>query len=169
MKKLVLMRHGHSPLDGATDFERRLDEEGRAAVRAVAEMLKRAGCRPDLMLASAAHRTAETASILIEVLDIDERRSLDELYLAGAERVLEHLERESSAREAELARGVDTIIVVGHNPGLSNLASELSDEAVGLAPADVIELDFEVEDWALLASGPSPAVRYHRARLHGGR
>ena len=62
MQRLILMRHGEAerPHPGLEDFDRALDEEGRAESRRMGKALSEAGLQPDLALVSAARRTLET-------------------------------------------------------------------------------------------------------------
>ena len=59
MRRLILMRHGEAerPHAGVDDFDRSLDEAGRAESRRMGRALAEAGLAPDLALVSAARRT----------------------------------------------------------------------------------------------------------------
>ena len=131
MERLILLRHGKAEPDSASgdDFDRRLSPRG---VRESAEMgvsLADMGFRPDLALVSPAARTRETWEAAQDSFPGAEVRYHDELYHADADVI---------RRTAEGADGeAGTVMVVGHNPGLQELAVALLTEGGG--PAGLIQ------------------------------
>ncbi|MFM8375296.1 MAG: SixA phosphatase family protein [Phenylobacterium sp.] len=126
MDRLILLRHGEAEAGSETggDFGRRLTARGREASAAVASALADVGLIPDLALVSAAVRTRETWAAMSGLLPGCEVRFEDALYLAEA------TEMQRQLREAGAA-GV--VLLVGHNPGLQELAESLMVEASGPA------------------------------------
>ena len=124
MDRLILLRHGEAEAGSETggDFGRRLTARGREASAAVASALADIGLIPDLALVSAAVRTRETWAAMSGLLPGCEVRFEDALYLA------EPPEMQRQLREAGAA-GV--VLLVGHNPGLQELAEALMVEASG--------------------------------------
>jgi phosphohistidine phosphatase len=124
MKRLILMRHGEAerPQPGLEDFDRALDDEGRAESRRMGKALAEAGLTPDLALVSAARRTLETwagaASAFTGDVAIEQRRGL---YAASAVTI--------AATVAEAADRAEVIMVVGHNPGIHQYAVHLAQQA----------------------------------------
>jgi phosphohistidine phosphatase len=142
MKTLVLVRHGHAQ-QTADDATRPLSPEGRAAVRKRAPQL--IATPPDRVLCSPAVRTRQTAEVLLQTLSRDVPVLLpDALYLAEVGRLLE-LIRNTPAE-------VETLWIVGHNPGLSDLGTLLLRESVALDTADVVALS--VSGWQSLEAAP---------------
>lgn len=129
MDRLILLRHGEAEAGSETggDFGRRLTGRGREASAAVASALADVGLIPDLALVSAAVRTRETWAAMSGLLPGCEVRFEEGLYLAEAQ------EMQRLARRADAA-GV--VLVVGHNPGLQELAEALLVEASG--PSDTL-------------------------------
>ena len=84
--------------------------------------MTRLGLAPDLVLISTARRTMETAAALEPWPDTPLIDSLDSLYLASADTLLHTLQ--------EVPETVRSVLVVGHNPGLHELAMNL----VGATP-----------------------------------
>lgn len=119
MQRLILFRHGDARRDSESgdDFDRRLSTEGREETARVAAALADMGLAPDIALVSAAVRTRETWSVLSEAFPKARARFEDELYLAEPDRV----------RQAAEKAGEDcgALMVVGHNPGLQELALAL--------------------------------------------
>lgn len=121
---LLLLRHAEAQVAGAdlADFDRVLTERGRDQVREAARRLIGADLHPDLLLVSPAARTRETAEILQLALGSAVRMLLPaQLYLAEAPVLL------STLRGCD--DGAQTVLVVGHNPGLSDLAGQLAQSA----------------------------------------
>jgi phosphohistidine phosphatase len=116
--QFIIVRHAHAewPNHHGPDFERPLTDRGFAEARATARAIAAAGHRPTLLLASPACRTRQTAEILAEEfqLPLDAVHYLDSFYNATA-----------ATLEAELRRAAapgQLVVLVAHNPGVSNLA-----------------------------------------------
>lgn len=121
MKRLLLLRHAksswHDP--SLTDFERPLNRRGRAAARAIGDYLARKDLLPDLMLCSAAQRTRETLAFIQDRLDKDIPASIEKgLYDASPAEIARIVEK--------AAHKANTVMVIGHNTGLEELAWHLS-------------------------------------------
>lgn len=148
-------------MEGPRDFDRRLDDSGRAGVSRIARVLRENGHKPDLLLASASARTAETARIVAEELEIADRRSLDTLYLAGSKRLIEVLE--SEARQGE--DDARSVIMIAHNPGLSDFGTDLDpNRGVALSPGDAAVFGLDTNDWRLVSAGVVATRALYRAR-----
>jgi phosphohistidine phosphatase len=80
--------------------------------------MRDAGWRPGLVLFSTAMRTRQTAAMALMVLPADRLAGEDGLYLADA--------RALRARVAAIDPAVDAAMIVGHNPGLEDLARSLA-------------------------------------------
>lgn len=118
MRQLVLLRHAKAAADSDTgqDFDRSLAARGREDAPVVARALADAGANPELVLVSAARRTRETWELVSAAFPGVEARFLEELYDATAETLLHLVEHASVAR----------LMIVGHNPGLQELAIRLA-------------------------------------------
>jgi phosphohistidine phosphatase len=123
--RLLLIRHAKSSWDDPSlpDRERPLTKRGRKAAERVAAHLRQAGHRPDLVLCSPSIRTRETLERL--ALGAVDAVVEDGLYGANEDDLL--------ARLREVPEGAGTVAVIGHNPGMQDLAIELvgSDAAAG--------------------------------------
>lgn len=119
MQRLILMRHGKAERarGGMEDVDRGLTERGAEDSTIIAGVLKSQGLVPDRALVSEARRTQETWAAASRWFPDAETVVLPDLYLADAVRILAVTER--GAGQA------DTVIVVGHNPGLHELALRL--------------------------------------------
>jgi phosphohistidine phosphatase len=130
MDRLILLRHGKAEPESASgeDFDRRLAPRGQAESREMAARLAEMGFAPDLALVSTAMRTRETWAEAELHFPKAKARFEDELYHADSGAV-----RHAAARAAASA---GTVMIVGHNPGLQELAVRLLTE--GAAPASLI-------------------------------
>jgi phosphohistidine phosphatase len=101
------------------DFERVLTRRGTSEAREMAARLMRRDLVPDLILASPAERSWATATIVAGICELDGKQvsAVRELYLATPETIWRVL----TSRDL----GVGHVLVCGHNPGLSRIASRL--------------------------------------------
>jgi phosphohistidine phosphatase len=119
MKRLLLLRHASAePADAGTeDIDRHLSARGRAEALDAADRIARAGLRCDALLVSPALRTRETATIVAAELDLPLRLTIEpELYPGDPAALLRSLSR--------CPAGFATVMIVGHNPGISELAQQ---------------------------------------------
>ena len=151
MKRLILMRHAKSDWSrGMVDHERPLNKRGQASAAALGDWLRRQDLLPDQALCSTATRTRETLERL--GLDIPTRYE-ERLYHAGPVAMLKCL----SEAEGE------TVLVVGHNPGIGAFAQEVLADPVGHARfADyptgaTLVAEFDISDWSELREGTGTA------------
>jgi phosphohistidine phosphatase len=133
MRRLILFRHAKTEErpTGVQDFDRRLVERGCADAVLMGKVLADAGMVPDVALVSPAARSRETwelASPAFPKACMEFRKGL---YDATAEEVAAEIIRDTDAAE--------TVMVVGHNPSLQELAVNLLDENGGSA-ADIERL-----------------------------
>jgi phosphohistidine phosphatase len=114
-----LLRHGKAQsIDScAEDYERALTRRGTIDAQKMAERIVRRGLIPDLILVSPAERAWATAEIIASACEIDDKQvqCARELYLGTREATWRLLAK----RDA----GLTHIMICGHNPGLSELAS----------------------------------------------
>ena len=117
--RLMLLRHAKSehPAD-VSDHERPLSDRGRRDSLAIGRYIQDAGLAPRRAVVSTARRAQETWDLVRGMFDIDVAWcSSDRIYDASAETLLE-IVRDSDA-------GVRKLLLVGHNPGLHELALRL--------------------------------------------
>ena len=141
-RRLILMRHGHAE-ENRDDYPRVLSERGRAAARRSGEELAQAGLVPGHILTSSAPRALETAEIVAQSSGYQGAIQQDRaLYLAAASRYRSALQ--------ELPAQLSSVLLVGHNPSLSELAQELGRRRGDLAPAEYESLALDLLDWSEL-------------------
>jgi phosphohistidine phosphatase len=162
MKMLHLLRHAKSSTkEGDDDYDRPLSGRGRKAARRVGKALSAKLGAIDLVLCSSARRTRETLSLVLDAFSPAPRTSIEDgLYLASREKLMARLGR-VDARDAN-------VLLIGHNPGLHELAVALADEhspafralASGKFPTAAC-VSFRVPaDWSVLGSSRYELISY---------
>jgi phosphohistidine phosphatase len=120
MKRLLLLRHAksswHDP--SLADRDRPLAPRGHKAAERIAEHLRSNGPPVDLVLCSSALRTTETLKHVGRAFGDAEMVVEDELYGATGEELLDRLRR--------VPEDVDGVALIGHNPGVQDLATGLA-------------------------------------------
>ena len=140
MKQLLLMRHAKSDWSSpaATDFDRPLNARGEQDVPRMAGLLKASGLMPQSLLASPAARARQTAEGISTVLGIKPAFNPD-LYLASLETLVETLQKQPT--------GLESIMLIGHNPGMAELFGLLGGGSSRLPTAGLALIDFPSSHW----------------------
>jgi phosphohistidine phosphatase len=159
MKRLLLLRHAKAvpATEPLVDIDRPLAERGERDARRVGERLRRQQLHPTLILASPAARALRTAQLIAEAIDyardaiaVDRR-----LYLAEAAATVDIIAAQSHATK--------TLILVGHNPGLTELVHRLlpTFDVDDLPTCAVVGLDYvDAVGWHGIASAPAELCYY---------
>jgi phosphohistidine phosphatase len=145
MKILYLIRHAKSSWDDQdqTDFERPLNKRGEHDAPLMADILNKKKVEPDLIISSPAKRAFSTALIFAEKLDynLNSVKTDDRIYEVGM-RELMTLVREIDDRNK-------TVMIFGHNPGLTSFTNLLGDKFIpGMPTCSIVGLEFDVTKWA---------------------
>ena len=169
MHQLLLLRHGKSSWESPAtpDRDRPLNARGRRSAGAIGAAMRELGLTPDLILVSPARRTMETMSALEPWDDTPLIEPLDDLYLASEARLLVTLQ--------EVAEPVRTVLLIGHNPGIHELAMTLTDPRIsaeklmlgvqGGFPTGALA-EFVVNGpWSRLAGGSQILTRFLTPRM----
>ena len=157
MKRLLLLRHGKSDWNNPDqpDNERPLNARGQRAAALMGAYLRQRDLIPELILSSPAVRTRETAHRVVSALQAEV--ALDfraELYLAEPKTIIEVVRAAPDT--------ADTLLVIGHNPGMQLAALKLSagdsagrrDEIEDKFPtAALAVIEFDVDGWAEAKAG----------------
>jgi len=157
VKRLTLVRHAHAETRAeGGDFYRALSNHGRSEVIRTAAALGTGLPLPDLILASDARRTRETAHLLHESLkSVAAIETSKALYHASSSTLLERVQGTSNS--------ITHLMLVGHNPGISDLALgfarqfERHADFGGFPTAGWCSVTFDTDDWSSISS-PCDAV-----------
>jgi phosphohistidine phosphatase len=145
--RLILMRHGEAATSGpAGDHSRPLTTHGMWEAGNVGRQLSHLGWVPQWAATSNAARAIQTWEQVSHSLPATPHAADGELYLAGLETI--------AGVALLLPDGVDTLLIVGHNPGLQDAASSLSGMSVGLRTAHAALLASPARRWASAFDAP---------------
>jgi phosphohistidine phosphatase len=168
MRRLLLLRHAKTERaePGERDRDRKLTPRGESDAQLIGSYMARHVFLPDLVLVSPAMRTMQTWSHLAAAFPVPPRVTEDErIYNAGAETLAELIRESGDAR---------TLLLIGHNPGLQDLAAQLigagdidarEDLKEKLPTSGLIVIDFALDDWASLHDKAGRLARFVSPRL----
>lgn len=149
MKTLLLVRHAKASRDDPSldDRDRPLTERGQRDAPKMGKRLAKRSIKADAIISSPAARARATAELMADELGYGrDRIQYDErIYDAEPEALLEIA--------CDLDDALSTVMLVGHNPGFSELAQIFTDEIGDLPTCGVAELRFSVAHWAALDAG----------------
>ncbi|HEY6643635.1 histidine phosphatase family protein [Povalibacter sp.] len=145
MLRLTLVRHAKTEpgTSGQEDWDRLLEARGQRDAPEMARRLKDRHGKPDKIIASPAVRAITTANIMSRVLGVPASKiTQDErLYLASPKAMLDVIR--------ELGNSSQHLMVVGHNPGITEFADQLSGERSidNMPTCAVYSLEFDIAHW----------------------
>jgi phosphohistidine phosphatase len=144
MKTLTLLRHAKSSWDdsGLADHDRPLSNRGERDAPVMAQRLADFGIRPSLILSSPATRAWATAKIVAREINYPVeflQREL-KLYLANVSTLIDVISRQES--------NFNNLMLVGHNPGLTDLALHLVPGVTDNIPTcGLVSVFIHAENW----------------------
>lgn len=142
MKTLIIIRHAKSLQTFGNDKDRNLTERGHRDAAKMAQKLLEKGYKIDRIFSSTASRTAQTAEYFANANQIEpgKIKYFDKLYLAGV------LEIEESI--LWLKENVNTLAVVGHNPGVSNFVRDITGKSIeDLPTCGIAIIQLDMNNW----------------------
>ncbi len=163
MKTLTLLRHAKSSWDtpNVADKDRPLNDRGLRDAPAMAVRLQEAGVRPSLILSSPAVRAWETAKVVAQQigypLEFLQREA--DLYLASRRKLIEIIGRQDN--------GFNSVLVVAHNPGLTDLANYLiAGLTDNLPTSGIVSINLASDEWDLRQTGDNELLVYDYPKKH---
>ena len=123
------------------DEDRPLNSRGKRDAPKVGERLAKRRAKPDLILSSPATRAVTTAEIIAKKLDYKRSKIVldDRLYAVSADDLLEVIH--------QLDDKAERVMLIGHNPELTELAHRLSRKITHLSTCAVAEFTFDAKSW----------------------
>ncbi len=146
MRTLLILRHADSNLDHPelSDYDRPLNEGGRRDIRRMGRHILEHDLSPDLIITSPAKRARSTSERLMQATAIDVRVVTDDrMYGASPTTCVEVLR--------DIEPDAACVLIVGHNPGLAELASLLTGQRIEMPTAALAVLRLPIESWSTLA------------------
>ena len=148
-KKLFLMRHAKSawPDFEISDFDRPLLADGITEIKKIVQASMNDLSLLELIIASPAVRTMQTATILCDTLGLPLQRVVEniDLYLPIAVSI--------STIVKKLPKDIGIAMIISHNPGLSDFVNRYLSKQIGsMSTASIVCLRFNAETWASISS-----------------
>ncbi len=154
MKTLYLLRHAQAESDRANDVGRNLSAKGRMQAESIGKWMSENGIMPEWIISSSAKRTRLTAKVCSE--RIGYQRSIrfeDALYDAGVDRYLDII--------AALNTNYDSVMIVGHNPAISAVASMLTGVHLDMSPCMLVCVGLGIDEWESVKDADSRLKWFH--------
>ena len=146
MKTLTLVRHAKSSWSNTnlSDRKRPLNKRGKRDAPIMGKRILEHGIRPSLIVSSPATRAWTTAKIIAREISypLEFLQREDSLYLASLNEILDVIMEQDNE--------FNSLMVVGHNPGLTSAANFLSPGLThNLPTAGVVSVQVDQDDWNL--------------------
>jgi phosphohistidine phosphatase len=142
MKTLLVLRHAKSSWNDPEldDHERPLNERGRRDGPRMGKLVREYGLVPDIVISSDAVRARLTAEAVAEAARYAGELLLDpHLYLANPADIVSLLRT--------VPEKAETVMIIGHNPGLEELVEQLTGERQDLPTAALAHIVLEIDQW----------------------
>lgn len=146
MKTLTIVRHAKSSWKDSnlSDRKRPLNRRGERDAPLMGKRIVEHGIRPSLIISSPATRAWTTAKIIATEIayPIEFLQREDDLYLASLNDILDVIAAQDN--------GFNHLMVVGHNPGLTDVANFLSPGLThNLPTAGIVSVQIDQDNWDL--------------------
>jgi phosphohistidine phosphatase len=142
MKTLLVLRHAKSSWSDPAldDHERPLNKRGRRDAPRMGKLVRKHGLIPDIVICSDAVRARLTAEAVAEAARYPGKILLDQqLYMASPADIFSLLRR--------MRENAETVMIVGHNPGLEELVAQLTGEQQDLPTAALAHIVLPIDQW----------------------
>jgi phosphohistidine phosphatase len=154
MKTLLLLRHAKSSRDDPhlEDHARPLNARGKEAAKQIGRLIRDEKLVPDRMISSTAVRARKTAAKAAKSCGYDKAIELSEaIYLAkpAAHRTVLN----------DVPDHCDSVLVVGHNPGISEFLHQLTDSGEEMPTAALAVIELPIESWSTLSADTRGSLR----------
>jgi len=159
MLKLFILRHGKAvkPDILVNDFNRKLNKKGTAQVNQIGYILQNTNQMIPEIISSGAKRTEETAEIMRYYLEAPTIQFEDNLYLASRKKIQAYLQNNATEK---------TVLLVGHNFGLSDFANYLTGTELLLSTAMLVQINFNFDDWKMLSGSTGTIAQIIEPKVH---
>jgi phosphohistidine phosphatase len=159
MLRLHLLRHAKTEISSPTgeDFDRELMIKGIIQANMTGLFFQINAIEPKKILCSSAKRTVQTLDIVRHSFPVAPVHLDAKLYLADRESLLEQIWKQKNSND---------MLLIGHNEGISNLASYLSGEDINLKTCAYVCVSFPFEHWNEISHGTGTIDLKYRPLAH---
>lgn len=156
--KLHLIRHAKTEPFAASgkDFDRALLPKGVVQSNALGVYLEIHLTETVEVFCSSAKRTRQTFAILDNYLKVSKKTYLDDLYLCDREQFLALIWKLNHKND---------LVIIGHNDGISQFASYLTDEYIHMKTSAYVCLEFKLDSWKEVSMGTATLLAHYRPQV----
>lgn len=141
-KTLLLLRHAKSSWKQTdlADHDRPLKRRGQNAALRMGRLMQEESLIPDVVLCSTAVRARQTAELVLQQCrPLPPISFLDDLYHAEPDQIARIL--------SQIEKTIDCVLVIGHNPGLEEFCSRMTETTVVMPTAALAKITTSMADW----------------------
>lgn len=161
MRELILIRHAKSDWSNPLldDFERPLNKRGEKNAPFMAKILKKEIQKPDLIISSPSFRTKLTLEYFLKEFEYKGEVIFEKsIYEAPFENLLKVIKNVDDKYK--------TIFLIGHNPGLNDLANFLLGSFEDNIPTSgVLKIDFDTNSWKNISKDNSKLIFFKYPKM----
>jgi phosphohistidine phosphatase len=145
MKELFIVRHAKSDwgAEFMKDIDRPLNERGYSDAYFMSKWFLKNKKKPDLILTSTATRALSTALIFARAMEFNMENFLmnEKIYESSVANLISIIHKQNDA--------VNSIMLFGHNPGLTDLCNKLNDDVFidNISTCGIVNLNFDSDSW----------------------
>ncbi len=161
MKRLTLLRHAKSSWGqrGLADHDRPLNQRGQHDAPIMGRRLIAHGVRPSLVVTSSAKRARQTAKLLAREIGypIEFLQTEKALYAADPATILDVIKAQEDT--------FSDIVVCTHNPGITDLANQLSGQSIDNVPTcGMVIIEADTDNWSEINTSPRKFITFDYPR-----
>ena len=153
MKSLIIVRHCKSSWAdlSLSDFDRPLNKRGKIDGELMSSYLREKEKKIDKLISSTSKRTRLTSKYFIEKIHFNSISYLDELYHASYSEIIKII--------SKIENNFNNIMVIGHNPGLTELINHFTDMRIYNIPTSgIIKVEFKEDKWSKITENKGKIV-----------
>ena len=142
MKTLIIIRHSKSSWKdhSLSDFDRPLNKRGKKDAKKMSSELSEKIKKVDLLLSSSSKRTTQTSNYFLDSIDVRSNIFSENLYHSSSDLIFDFV--------LKINNKYNKTIIVGHNPGLTNIVNKLTNLKLDNLPTSgIVIIVFDVDNW----------------------
>lgn len=155
MKELFIIRHAKTERIQVDqrDFDRKLAHRGLLQCADLIQHLGENLRSVDTVFVSSAKRTKMTFDLLKKIVPTTNIEFRDDLYLASSTQIMQTL--------VDFADVANSVLLIGHNEGVSDLASYFLDDSIHVPTSGFMHFQFGVDSWAHIFKGSGVLINHY--------
>ena len=143
MKKLIIVRHCKSSWSdlSLSDYDRPLNKRGERDGSIMSKELSKKIKYVDLLISSSSKRTKLTSNFFIDKININKKEYRDDFYHSSSENIISIL--------AKINNKIKSVIIIGHNPGFTDLVNSLTNiNLFNLPTTGIVMVNVNIKNWS---------------------